>query len=388
MTKNDILTRAVSNVTPRDLAENKFASGKPLRVYLGIDPTGSKLHLGHSVPLRKLKAFQDAGHHVIFLVGDFTAMIGDPTDRDAMREALTREQVEENFQTYKQQASKILDFSRVELRHNYDWLSKLTFEEVTKLAANFTMQQMMQRDMFEKRLKEDKPIHVHEFLYPLMQGYDSVTLDVDVEIGGNDQYFNLLAGRTLQAAYGKREKFVLTTRLIEGTDGQKMSKTYNNCIYLEDEPNEMFGKIMSMKDELITEYLECCTDVSLKEIAEIKKAMAEGANPRNFKARLAREIVTLYHDSKAADKAQAEFEAVFKEGGLPENISEITIKKDQLLLDVLYEQKLIASTSEGRRLIKQNGIKIDGRPVTGIEAKVQNGIVKVGKRKFLKLSVK
>ena len=377
---HEILTRGVSNVTPKDLAEKKLKGGKPLRIYLGIDPTGSKLHIGHAVPLRKLKAFQEAGHEVIFLVGSFTAMIGDPSGRDSEREALTREKVEENFATYKEQASKVLDFSKTEIRYNHEWLEKLGFEEIAQIASNFTVQQMLERDMFENRLKKGNPIGLHEFLYPLMVGYDSVVLDVDCELGGNDQYFNLLAGRTLQTAYGKRDKFVLTTRLIEGTDGRKMSKTYNNCIYLDDEPNDMFGKMMSLKDNLMETYFECCTDIPEKEYKEILKG-----NPRDAKVHLAKEIVTLYHDADAAAAAEQEFVKVFSNKELPSDIPEIQVKKGTALLDMLTEQKLIPSKSEGRRLIEQGGIHLNDEKVTAVDATVEEGTYRVGKRKFVKI---
>src|SRR3989344_8738239 len=281
MAGNDLLARAVAKVIPQKLAEEKLKSGQKLRVYWGIDPTGAKLHLGHSVPLRKLKAFADAGHHVIFLVGSFTAMIGDPSGRDMTRTPLTREEVEENFKTYKEQAGKILDLSNIEVRYNHEWLEPFKFNEIVNLASNFTVQQMLQRDMFEKRIKEGNPISLHEFMYPLMVGYDSVVLDVDCELGGSDQEFNMLAGRSLQAAYKKRDKFVLTTRLIEGTDGRKMSKTYDNCVYLEDSLNDMYGKLMSLGDGLVKTYFECLTDVSLDEVGAILKG-----KPRDAKVRL------------------------------------------------------------------------------------------------------
>lgn len=381
MSSTELLTRAVENVIPKDLAEKKLKSGKQLKLYLGIDPTGAKLHLGHSVPLRKLKAFADAGHHVIFLVGSFTAMIGDPSGKDTQREPLTRKKIEENFQTYKEQASKILDFGKdVEVRYNHEWLEKLTFEEIGKLASNFTVQQMSERDMFARRMAEGKPVSVHEFLYPLMQGYDSVVLDVDFEVGGNDQLFNMLAGRTLQAVYGKREKFILTTKLIDGTDGRKMSKMYENCVHLDDEPNNMFGKMMSLNDNLMQTYFECCTDVDLKESAALIKA-----DPRAAKARLAREIVTLYHGKDAAAKAEKEFEAVFTEKGIPEDVKEVKVKKESLLLDVLLKEGLIASKGEGRRLIEQRGVTVNDVAVTAVDQKVEEGICKVGKRKFLRV---
>ncbi|ALM09826.1 MAG TPA: tyrosine--tRNA ligase [Candidatus Peribacter riflensis] len=377
---SDLLTRAVETVVPRDLAEKKLKSGKPIRIYLGIDPTGAKLHIGHSVPLRKLKAFQEAGHEVIFLIGSFTATIGDPSGRDQLREPLTLAQVEENFQTYKKQAAKILDFSKVKIVYNHEWLGKLKFDEIVALASHVTVQQMLDREMFARRIAEGKPIGVHEFLYPLMQGYDSVMLDVDCELGGNDQLFNMLCGRTLQAAYGKREKFVLTTRLIEGTDGRKMSKTYNNCVYLEDEPADMFGKIMSVKDALMETYFECCTGVPMEEVQKILKG-----SPRDAKARLAREIVALYHGTDAALKAEAEFDHVFREKGLPEDMLEVKAKKGTSLIDVLMSSKLVASKSEARRVVEQGGVKMNNKVVQSIEQGIEEGTVQVGKRKFARI---
>lgn len=384
---SELLTRAVEKAVPAKLAEEKLASGKKLRLYWGIDPTGARIHLGHAVPLRKMREFVAAGHEVIFLVGSFTAMIGDPSGRDAMREPLTREKIEENFQTYQQQASKILDFSKVSVRYNHEWLETLTFDKIIGLASHFTVQQMMERDMFEKRWEGGKPIGVHEFFYPLMVGYDSVMLDVDVELGGSDQEFNMLAGRTLQQAFGKRDKFVLTTKLLLGTDGRKMSKTYDNCIYLDDAPGDMYGKVMSVKDELILQYFECCTDLSPADIEAIGKELGQGSNPRDAKKRLAREIVTLYHGAEAATKADEQFSTVFAGGGVPDDVAEVIAGKTVLLLDVLVREKLVASKSEGRRLVEQGGIHLNNKVVQSVEAKVENGIVKVGKRRFLKLIV-
>lgn len=457
---NELLTRAVTNVTPKDLAEKKLKSGKPIRVYLGIDPTGAHLHLGHSVPLRKLQAFADAGHEVIFLIGSFTAMIGDPSGRDSMREPLTKSDVEKNFQDYKKQAEKVLDFSKVKIMYNHEWLEKLNFEDIVKLASNFTVKQMLERDMFRLRnsvkiecphchqktiykhnplasinekdnarlanwdfyvdqiltneenyFKRDKQnprgqkcdecgeiiqyfklkssdfspadaIGIHEFLYPLMVGYDSVVMDVDCELGGNDQYFNMLAGRTLQTALGKKDKFVLTTKLIEGTDGRKMSKTYNNCIYLDDEANDMFGKVMRIKDDLMETYFECCTDVPMDEVKKILKG-----NPREAKVRLAKEIVTLYHSAKDADKAEAEFNKVFAEGGLPEDIPEFKARKGMTLIDALTESKIVKSKSEARRLIEQGGVKHEDTVINFVEVVVDEGVYRVGKRKFLRVTL-
>ncbi|MDA0376238.1 MAG: tyrosine--tRNA ligase [bacterium] len=378
---SDLLTRGVTNVTPKDLAEKKLKAGKPIRVYLGIDPTGAHLHLGHSVPLRKLQAFADAGNEVIFLIGSFTAMIGDPTGQDKMRAALTKEDVEKNFENYKKQAEKVLDFSKIEIRYNHEWLEKLGFEDIAKLASHITVQQMLERDMFDKRMKEGNPITVTEFLYPLMVGYDSVELDVDCELGGNDQYFNMLAGRTLQKAFGKREKFVLTTKLIEGTDGRKMSKTYDNCVYLDDDAHDMFGKIMSVNDELMGTYFECCTDVPMDEVKTIL-----ASSPREAKARLAKEIVTLYHSAEGAEGAEVNFNAVFKDGGVPDDIEVIEVAEGAKVIDVLVDKGLISSKSEGRRLVEQGGIKKDDVAIDSIDAETEEGIYKVGKRKFLRIT--
>lgn len=378
---NDLLTRSVARLIPEKLAKEKLSSKKKLRVYWGIDPTGGKIHIGHTIPMRKLQAFANAGHHAILLIGSFTAMIGDPSDQDSIRQPLSKEEVKKNFATYKKQASKVIDFDKVEVVYNHEWLEKLTYAEILEHASKFTVQQMSERAMFAERMSNDKPVSVHEFLYPLMVGYDSVMLDVDCEIGGTDQEFNMLAGRTMQKAFGKREKFVLTTPLIDGTDGRKMSKTYNNCVYLDDEPNEMFGKLMSVKDELMEIYFECCTSVDMNEVKNILNG-----NPRDAKARLAHEIVTLYHGEKAAEKAASEFDSVFKDKGIPEDMPEVKVEKGSALIDVLVEQKLIPSKAEARRLIKQNGVKVNDKAATSIDAVVEEGIVKVGKRKFLRVT--
>ena len=385
MDTSELLTRAVSDVVPRKLAEEKLKTGKPLRLYFGIDPTGAQLHLGHSVPLRKMRAFQDAGHHVILLIGSFTAMIGDPSGRDEMRQSLTAEDVKKNVETYVEQAKLILDMKKLEVRYNHEWLEKLTFKDILSLSSHFTVQQMLKRDMFAKRIKEDNPISVTEFMYPLMVGYDSVMLDVDCEVGGNDQLFNMLAGRTLQQAFKKRDKFVLTTKLIEGTDGRKMSKTYNNCVYLTDVPCEMYGRLMSMPDNLIPLTMECCPDLPMAEVKAAEKALKEGTeNPKNLKMRLAREIVTMYHSKKDAEAAEAGFENVFKNKGVPDDIPQYKAKKGESLIDALVACKMVASKSEARRLIEQGGVKLDDKPVTSVDAKAEKGIWKVGKRKFIK----
>jgi len=379
----------VDSVIPKTGLMEKIKAGKKLRLYLGVDPTGTKIHLGHTIPLRKLRDFQNAGHHIIFLVGSFTAQIGDPSDRSALRQPLTKKEIEANFKTYKEQASKIIDFKKAEIVYNGDWLSKLSFTDVIELAGKFTVQQMLERDMYQKRISENKPIGLHEFFYPLMQGYDSVHMEVDLEVGGTDQLFNMLAGRHLLEAMKGKEKHVLTTPLIEGTDGRKMSKTYNNTIDITDEPTEMFGKIMSMKDELITKYFLFCTDVPLREIDEIDAAMKADTNPRDAKVRLAKEIVTLYHDSAAADKAEQEFANVFKKGGIPDDIPEFKLKGAHNIIDLLEACKLIESKSEGRRAVEQGGVKINEKKVEKLDETihVEKGmVIQVGKRRFAKIA--
>lgn len=388
MDANLLLTRAVQDIVPRKSLEAKLETGKPLKVYVGFDPTSTRLHLGNAIPLRKLRDFQNAGHDVIFLVGSFTALIGDTSDKDAMRKPLTSSEIEQNFHTYKQQASKILDFDRAQILYNGDWLSKLSFQNIVELAQHFTVQQMIERDMYQKRLEAAKPIGLHEFLYPLMQGYDSVHMEVDLEIGGNDQLFNMLAGRTLLRAYKDMEKCVLTTPLIEGTDGRKMSKSYNNVINITDDPKDMFGKLMSMKDELIIRYFLLCTDLPMKEIDEIDQSLKVGDNPRDAKVKLAREIVTMYHNSNLADQAEKDFFAVFQKGGLPEDMPEFKISGDRNIIDLLELCKLIESKSDGRRAIKQGGVKIDGEKVESHQEVVhlkQGMVVQVGKRRFARI---
>jgi tyrosyl-tRNA synthetase len=375
MNENLLSRGGVENVIPKELAVKKLQSGEKLRIYFGVDPTGPKLHVGHAVPLRKLRSFADAGHHVIFLVGSFTAMIGDPTGRDAARGSLTKEEVEANFETYKEQAAKILDFSKIEVRYNHEWLAPLDFSKIVNLASNFTVQQMLQRDMFQKRMQEGKPIALHEFLYPLMVGYDSVVLDVDCELGGSDQEFNMLAGRHLQQVFGKREKFVLTTRLIEGLDGRKMSKSYNNCVYLTDEPNDMYGKLMSLKDELVSTYFDVCTDISSDEVKEILSG-----HPKEAKMRLAREIVTMYHSAEAAQKAEEDFANTFSDGGVPENVPTVPPGK---LRDIVTD----LSMSELRRLVDQGAVSsvLSGKKIESIDEEIVGGeVIRLGKHKFLK----
>lgn len=386
----EILERGVNEVIVRKELEARLRSKEKITLYLGIDPTGSLLHVGHAIALRKLRDFQRLGHHVIFLIGSFTALIGDTSDKDSPRQPMTLSQIEENFKTYKAQAGKILDFSKIELRYNGDWLSKLNFKDILELANKFTVQQMIEREMYRKRIAEGKPIGLHEFLYPLMQGYDSVAMDVDLEVGGNDQLFNMLAGRTLQKVINNRDKHVLTVKLLEGIDGRKMSKTYGNTINITDSPNEQYGRIMSMKDELILQYFELCTDVPMSEIEEIKKTLEAGENPKNAKMRLAREIVTLYHDKNAAEESEKEFIKIFQKKDLPSEIEEKVLpKKSYGICELLFETGLAPSKSEARRLVEGGGVSIDEKRVKDPKMEVildkKAILVKLGKRHFLKV---
>ena len=383
-----LIKRGVDSIVPEKSLIQKLDSGKKMRIYFGIDPTSTNIHLGHTVPLRKLRDFQKAGHHIIFLVGSFTAMIGDPTDKKAMRQPLTKEEIEENFKAYKEQASKIIDFSNAEIVYNGDWLGKLTFKNVIELSQKFTVQQMLERDMYQKRMQEGKPIGLHEFFYPLMQGYDSVHLEVDLEIGGTDQLFNMLAGRSLLRTYKDMEKCVLTTPLIEGTDGRKMSKTYNNTINITDTSTDMFGKIMSMSDDLIIKYFIYLTDLEIKEIDELDIKLKKGFNPRDIKVKLAKEIVAMYHSEKAADTAEQEFINIFKKGGTPDDMPEFDINGDRNIIDLLELCYLIDSRADGKRLIKQGGVRIDDEKIDDASKTIhlkKDMIIQVGKRKFAKI---
>ncbi|MFH1426892.1 MAG: tyrosine--tRNA ligase [Candidatus Kerfeldbacteria bacterium] len=392
---DDILSRGVVDIIPRGLFEQKLKKGERIRVYYGVDPTGPEIHLGHAVILRKLRQLQDLGHEVILLIGDFTARIGDPTDRDAARTTMTHKEILDNAKTYNEQASKILDFSRsaknpAQLMYNAKWLDKLRFQDVIELTSHFTVQQMMERDMYQRRLVEDKPIYVHEFLYPVMQGYDSVAMDVDMEVGGNDQLFNMLAGRTLQKTLNDREKIVMTFELLEGTDGRKMSKSYGNVVGVMDEPFEMYGKIMSLSDDLIVRYFQLCTDVEPGKIESISKELNEDANPRDVKMRLAKEIITLYHSKKDAEAAEIEFVSVFQEKHAPTEMGAYTIgSKDKTISDLIVNAGLAQSKGEARRLVEQGGVRIDDEKVEDPHAlpEIQDGdVLRVGKRKFVQLN--
>jgi len=387
----EILSRGVEDVIVKEDLKKKLLSGKRIRLYYGVDPTGSVLHLGHAVNLWKLRDFQDLGHEVILLIGDFTARIGDPTGKDAARKPLSEKEVKENFKSYKRQASKILDFTKVKIKYNSDWLSKLKFADILKLSSNFTVQQMIQRDMFQRRLKDNLPISLQEFMYPLMQGYDSVVLDVDLEIAGNDQTFNALAGRTLQKIYNNKDKDVLTCKLLLGTDGRKMSKTFNNFIAIEDNPIDMYGKVMSIKDELIDQYFELATRISKEEISQAKILV----NPRDQKAKLAKAIVKLYYGETEAENAEQEFNKVHKNKELPTDIEIFrTDKKIYPVMDLLCDTKLASSKKEAKRLVEGGGIVViindKEEKITDWKkeiAVIDEMIIRRGNRNFIKIIV-
>ncbi|MCF7812572.1 tyrosine--tRNA ligase [Candidatus Gracilibacteria bacterium] len=388
MSKNKIqrtLSRGVEQILPEKSVLEKLMQKKKIRLYLGIDPTGSLLTLGHGVALKKLQQFAELGHQVILLVGSGTVKIGDPTGRDTTRPVLTEEQIKENFKHWKKQASKILDFENIEVRYNSKWLDKLQFDDLVRLMGKVTVQQLLERDMFQKRISEGKPIFGHEIIYPLLQGYDSVAMDVDLEIGGNDQTFNMLMGRTLQRIYNNHEKFVLTTPLIPGTDGRKMSQSYHNFIALSDEPKEMFGKLMSVADEVMEQYYEIFTDEDMQEMKQFIKK-----DPRNAKVHLAKSIVTWLHSAKDADAAEKDFVTKFVKKEVPDEMPEFEIKKKEIgVLDLIVDVCRFAnSKSEARRLIQQGGVSLDGQRIEDPNKIIHfegGEILKVGKRKFAKI---
>ncbi|MBA4336805.1 tyrosine--tRNA ligase [bacterium] len=385
-----VLSRGVVDVIQKDELKKKLASGKELRIKLGIDPSGSDLHIGHMVVIKKLKEFQEMGHKVVLVFGNFTGQIGDPTGKMESRKAKTKEELEKNAKKYIDQVSILLDTSKIEVRWNADWLEKLSFADVVQLASCFTVAQMMERDMFQDRVSKNLPISMHEFLYPLMQGYDSVALKADLELGGTDQTFNLLAGRTIQKAYGQIPQDILTVPILEGMDGvKKMGKSENNYIAVDDLPNEMFGKVMSIPDNLITKYFELATNVPLSEINEMKKAIEAGENPMTFKKRLGRELVTIYHSAEEGEKAEQEFTNVFSQRQLPEDIEIVKISEAEInIVNFMAENKLVASKSEARRLLEQGAVKINDEKLTQEVlniSKTNETIIQVGKRRFIKV---
>ena len=381
---DEVLSRGVEDIYPsKEEVKKALLSGKTLSIYNGIDPTGPTLHIGHGSTLLKLREFQNLGHKIILLIGDFTGRIGDPTDKTATRKQLSVKEVKENLKSYTKQAGKILNMKKVVVKFNSQWLSKLSFEEGMEIASEFTLQQMIERDMFERRIKEGQPIHLHEFFYPLMQGYDSVVMNVDMEIGGNDQTFNMLVGRAMMKNRGK-EKYVLTTKLLVDPTGKKMGKSEGNMVTLEDSGDNMFGKVMSWPDTLIPLAFEICTRVPLSEINKTNK------NPRDLKIRLAHEIVKIYHDEKSAQQAEKNFINTFQKGGAPDDILEIKAEEGTKLIEILLKAKIVNSKTEFRRLISEGAItNMDkNEKVTDAKAKAVKAVFKIGKHRFVKIIVK
>jgi tyrosyl-tRNA synthetase len=395
VTKNalDILKRGVDEIIVEADFVKKLAEGKPLRIKAGFDPTAPDLHLGHTVLLNKLRQFQDLGHHVLFLIGDFTGLIGDPTGKNVTRAPLTQVDIQVNAQTYKEQVFKVLDAEKTEVVFNSSWMNQLSSADMIKLASSYTVARMLERDDFEKRYKSGQPIAIHEFIYPLVQGYDSVALKADVELGGTDQKFNLLMGRELQRQHGQAAQTILTLPLLEGLDGtQKMSKSLGNYIGIKESPDEMFGKIMSISDELMWRYFELLSFQSMAEVARYKQQVEDGANPRDIKFNLACEIVARFHDQAHADAAHQTFINRFKHGQVPQDMPEVVVVADGEILigNVLREAGLVSSSGEAMRMIKQSAVKVDGAKVEDRLLSFAPGarfVAQVGKRKFAKITV-
>lgn len=387
---DELLTRGIANIIPgKETLRKLLESGKKLHIYLGIDPTATKIHLGHAVPLRKLQAFAALGHTVTLLIGDFTALIGDTSDKDGERPSLTSEQIEENFQTYKQQAEKIIDFSQVQVKYNSEWLKTLNFKEVIKLCQQFSVGDFVGRELIRKRLDQNKRVGLHELLYPVMQGYDSYILKTDIQIGGTDQTFNMQAGRTLIKDFDNRESFVLANEFLIGTDGRKMSKSWENAIWLNDAPDEMYGKVMAITDDIILPYYILGTNVPMERVKEIEKQLENTDNPMPIKKSLAHQIVSELYDINAADVAAEDFENRIQKKELPKEVATVMWDKEGSLVDFLAETGLTASRSDAKRLIEQGGVTLDGNQLDikpnepfNIE---DDQIIGVGKRKFVRI---
>jgi len=379
-----VLTRGVANIIPgKKELFGKLTSTKKLNIYLGIDPTSTKIHLGHAVSLRKLNIFAQKGHNVTFLIGDFTALIGDTSDKDSERPALTIEEIDENFKTYKKQAEKILDFSKVKIRYNSQWLKKLTFEDILKLTQHFSAGDFVGRELVKKRLNDNKRVGLHELLYPVMQGYDSYFMDTDLQIGGTDQTFNMQAGRTLIKDLRNKDSFVLTTTILEGTDGRKMSKSWGNAIWLDDTAVDIYRKVMAVPDEFILNYFLLATNLPATDIKKSEDKLNKGENPINIKKELAFQIVKELYSEKAAQNAQEEFEKVVQQKQIPGELEEMHFEDSVSVFHALEGSK-----SKKKRLVEQGGVYLNGKKVTDPNQKLESGTLKIGKRRIIKLVVK
>lgn len=392
---DEFLSRGIEMAYPnKDFIRAQMLRGERLSMYLGIDPTGPTLHLGHAIILKKLADFQALGHQAILLIGDFTATIGDPTDKLAARKKMTGKEILANARLYKKQASIFLKFSgsnKARLVYNSKWLSKMKFADVLDLASKVTVDQMLKRDMFEQRMTSAKPLYIHEIMYPLLQGYDSVAMNVDGEIGGNDQTFNMLMGRDLSKSILNKEKFVISTKLLVDPSGKKMGKTEGNMVSLDQSAQEMFGKILSWTDDIIIPAFELCTNVSVAEIARMKQSMETGSNPKDLKVRLAKEIVATYHGAQAADEAERNFTNTFKRGELPDGVKEVRVDTGALLAEILLREKIVESKGELRRLIEGNAVsETENGAIIGDFAYVidRDLSLRIGKKRFIKISLK
>ena len=390
----ELIRHGVEEIIPEDALIKKLEKSKkhntPLIIKLGCDPSRPDLHIGHGVVLRKLRHFQDLGHQAVLLIGDFTAMIGDPSGQNKTRPSLSFEEAKANAESYVNQSKVILDIDSLKISYNYEWLNKMNFSDVIKLASKYTVARMLERDDFTKRYQSKTPISLHEFLYPLAQGMDSVELKADVELGGTDQKFNLLVGRDLQREYGQEPQCIITLPLLEGTDGvEKMSKTYKNDIGLLDSPEDKYGKIMSISDDIIVKYFRLAADADDQKVEAIKSLLSNSkTNPRDVKRELGRAIVKLYHGADEAQAAEQHFDKVIVQKDIPDEMDEVELKSDQLLVDIITNAGLTKSKSEARRLIKQNAVKLDSAVCKDIDQKLHAGkesVIKVGKRRFLKV---
>ncbi len=390
----ELLTRGVANIIPnKKNLEIILKSKRKLNIYLGIDPTSTKIHLGHTIALRKLQCLVELGHKVTFLIGDFTALIGDTSDKDKERPVLSYEQIENNFRTYKVQARKILDFSKVKIRHNSEWLKKLDYIKIVKLCQLFSLNDFISRELIRKRLDEAERVALHEVLYPVMQGYDSFFLDTDIQLGGADQTFNMQAGRTLQKLLRNKESFIITNAYLEGTDGRKMSKSWGNAIWLDDEPNDIYAKVMAIKDDLIINYYNLATNVSLARVTEIKQKLQSGGNPMVLKKALAHQITTELHNANTATSTSEHFEKVVQKKEVPKDIPvyQYTDNKQKNIVDLLIQLSLAKSRSQAKQLIEQGGVEINGYQISNIkyQISIKDGmIIKVGKRKFVRIKMR
>jgi tyrosyl-tRNA synthetase len=395
LTDLDLIRRGADEVILEEDIRRKLAKGKPLRVKAGFDPTAPDLHLGHTVLLNKMRQFQDLGHHVMFLIGDFTGMIGDPTGRNATRPPLTPEQIEANAETYKAQVFKVLNADKTEVMFNSTWSSQLGAAGMVKLASTYTVARMLERDDFSKRFAEQRPISIHEFLYPLMQGYDSVAMRADVELGGTDQKFNLLVGRELQKHHGQEPQVIITMPLLEGLDGvNKMSKSLGNYVGIDEPPNDMFGKLMSVSDALMWRYIELLSFEPMSTVEKWKQDVEAGANPRDVKARFAQEIVARFHSQAAARAALEDFDSRFRRGEIPEDLEEVSLQvpgEGIVIGQLLKSAGLCPSTSDALRMIEQGGVRVNGDKVSDKSLRLAAGatyILQVGKRKFAKVALR